>query len=75
MCIRALLQFASLRIDSLNLPIFSLLVTYIGNLENDMKIAQLAHSANMSALKEPRPHIQKVLEMASPVLNQRPTLK
>lgn len=44
LCIRALLPLTSLRMDSLNLCIFSLLTTYMGNLKNDRKLAQLAQS-------------------------------
>lgn len=62
LCIRALLRFTSLQIDSLNLPIFSLLATYMGNLRNDEELAQLAQSSYTSALKKSRPHIQQVIE-------------
>lgn len=62
LCIRALLPLTHLRIDSLALPIFSLLTTYMGNLKNDIKLAQLAQSSYTSALKKARPHIQQVIE-------------
>ncbi|KAL3479214.1 hypothetical protein BJX99DRAFT_255743 [Aspergillus californicus] len=66
LCIRALLPLTSLRIDSLNLSIFSLLASYMGNLKNDSKLAQLAQSSYTSALKESRPHIQKVIGNSQP---------
>lgn len=62
LCIRALLPLTGLRIDSLDLPIFSLLTTYMGNLRNDTQLAQLAQSSYTSALKKARPHIQQVIE-------------
>ncbi|KAJ5533195.1 hypothetical protein N7494_009747 [Penicillium frequentans] len=62
LCIRALLPLTRLRNDSLALPIFSLLTTYMGNLKNDIKLAQLAQTSYTSALKKARPHIQQVIE-------------
>lgn len=66
LCIRALVPLTSLRIDSLNLPIFSLLTTYMGNLKNDIKLAQLAQSSYTSVLNESRSHIQKVIRNGQP---------
>lgn len=74
-CIRALLPLTSLRIDSLNLPIFSLLTTYMGNLKNDTKLAQLAQSAYMSALKNSRPHFQKVIGNGQPCAQPKANLE
>jgi len=34
----------------------------MGNLKNDIKLAQLAQSSYTSALKKARPHIQQVIE-------------
>lgn len=62
LCIRALLPLTSLRIDSLDLPIFSLLTTYMGNLKNDIKLARLAQSSYTSALNKSRPYIQQAIE-------------
>ncbi|KAB8229561.1 Zn(II)2Cys6 transcription factor domain-containing protein [Aspergillus alliaceus] len=66
LCIRALLPLTSLRIGSLNLSIFSLLTTYMGNLKSDIKLAQLAQSSYTSALKKSRLHIQKVMGNSQP---------
>lgn len=62
LCIRALLPLTSLRIDPLNLPIFSLLTIYMGNLKNDTKMVQIAHSSYTAALEKSRPHIQRVID-------------
>lgn len=38
----------------------------MGNLKNDIKLAQLAQSSYTSALKESRPHIQRVIGNGQP---------
>jgi hypothetical protein len=38
----------------------------MGNLKNDIKLAQLAQSSYTSALKSSRPHIQKVIGNGQP---------
>ncbi|KAJ5885228.1 hypothetical protein N7495_009738 [Penicillium taxi] len=75
LCIRALLPLTSLRIDSLNFTIFSLLTTYMGNLKNDTKLAKLAQSSYTSALEKSRPHIQKVIENGQPGAQQKINLE
>ncbi|KAI9040829.1 uncharacterized protein KD926_007637 [Aspergillus affinis] len=75
LCIRALLPLTSLRIDSLNLSIFSLLTTYMGNLKIDTKLAQLAQSSYTSALKKSHPHIQKVIGNGQPGTHPKANLE